>query len=142
VLRYARFDQAPGTMRGLVETNGVERFDIIGQLLDDSLASTYGLYRQGLVEQLRPRESVVDLTALSAVTDAALRSYHIPPFAAVASRPWERLILGDYGLVAYDVGHIFERSKRYADAREWYTRALAIDPDLVEARSALQGLPP
>jgi tetratricopeptide (TPR) repeat protein len=129
-------------MRGLVEPNRVERFDIIGQLLDDSLVSTYGLYRRGLVEQLRPRETVVDLNALSAENDAALRSYHIPPFASVASRPWERLILGDYGLLAYDVGQIYERSKRNAEAREWYTRALAIDPDLVQARSALQGLPP
>ena len=142
VLRYPRFDQAPGTMRGLVEPNGAERFDIIGTLLDDSLASTYGLYRRGLVEQLRPRETVVDLAALSAENDAALRSYRIPAFEAVADRPWERLVLGDYGLVAYDVGRIYERSKRNADARVWYARALAIDPDLVEARSALQALPP
>lgn len=141
VIRYQRFDGAPGTLRALVEQNDVQRFDIMGTLIDDSLGGTYGLYRRGLVEELRPRLFEVDLTAFAAQNDAALKSYRISDPASVAERPWERLILGDYGLVAYDVAGVFARSKRYAEARDWYARAIAIDPDLVEARAALKGLP-
>src|SRR4029077_13799524 len=142
ILRAARFDGVTGTMRDLVDANGAEHFDVLGQLLDDSLASTYGLYRRGLVQQLRQKTAPVDLDLLASENDAALASYHPPDPVAVANRPWDRLILEDYGLVASDVGAIFDRSKRYAEARQWYLRALQIAPDLIEAKAGLAGLPP
>lgn len=141
VLRSARFDGVTGTMRGLVDANGAEKFDVIGQLLDDSLASTYGLYRRGLVQQLHLKSAPVDLDVLAKDNDAALASYHPPDPVAVADRPWDRLILADYGLVASDVGAIFDRSKRYSEARQWYLRALQIAPDLIEAKAGLAALP-
>jgi hypothetical protein len=141
VLRAARFDGTTTTMRDLVEPNGRERFDVAGGLNDDSLARTYGMYRRGLIEELRPLGEPVSADAIAAVNDELLRSYRVPAVAAIAGKPWDRLVLLDYGFIAYDVAQAFERQRAYPQAREWYLRALAIDPDLVEARTALAKLP-
>jgi hypothetical protein len=141
VLRAPRYDGTAGTMRDLVEPNGRERFDIAGGLLDDSLARTYGMYRRGLVEELRPLGEPLTAEALAAVNEELLRTYRIPNRSAIAGKPWDVLVLADYAFIAYDVAQAFERQRAYPPAREWYERALAIDPDLVEARTALAKLP-
>jgi tetratricopeptide (TPR) repeat protein len=40
------------------------------------------------------------------------------------------------------VALLFDQQKLYPRAREWYDRALAIDPDFIEARTARAKLPP
>lgn len=141
IFKAPRYDGHVGTARDLVEPNGPERFEIFGGVLDDSLSATEIFVRRGLLYELRPKTTTVDVDALAALNDSLLRTYHIPALAEVASRTWDRAILGDYGLVAFDIAQDFEFFKRYPQARDWYGRALAIDPDLTEARSALAGLP-
>ena len=141
VLTQPRYDGRTGTSRDLILPNSPDRFAIAGGLLDDSLAATHDLIRRGLVQEPRPRGRPVDASALASLNDRLLASYRVPTVAAVAGRPWEQLILADYAFVAYDVAQVFELQKAYPQAREWYARALAIDPDLVEARAALARLP-
>lgn len=141
-IAFDRLDGVRGTMRVLVESNGIDRFDLVGPPIDDSLTSAYRLEPRGLVQQLRPSAATLDIDAIATQDDAALRAYRIPDAARLPARPWDRLVLSDYAYVAVDVGRLYERVKRYPDARQWYQRALAIDPDLSEARSALAALPP
>ena len=139
---FERLDGARGTLRALVEVNGADRFDLVGPPIDDSLTARYGIYPRGLVQEIRPNAVAVDIDAIAARSDSALRAYRIPAAATLTARPWDRLALTDYAYVAFDVGRLFERAKRYAEARQWYQRALAIDPEHTEARAALGSLPP
>lgn len=140
-LNFDRLDGLRGTLRALVDANGFDRFDIMGSLIDDSLAQPYALYRRGLVEELRQKPATVDLESFVALNDKALRGYRITT-PDVPPRPWDRLILTDYALAASDIGDVLQRSKRNADARAWYERALAMYPDLAEAKAGLATLPP
>jgi hypothetical protein len=142
VLRYARYDGVPGTMRGFIEPNDPTRFDVIGGLLDDTMASTHSLVPRGLVSEFRPKDERIDPDALARRNEALLASYRVPTVAAVSGRAWDRVILGDYASPAYNVALLFDQQKLYPRAREWYDRALAIDPDFIEARTARAKLPP
>jgi tetratricopeptide (TPR) repeat protein len=139
---FDRLDGAGGTLRALVEANGTDRFGLVGPPIDDSLSSGYRLYPRGLVQELRPSELTADSDAIATQNDAALRAYRIPNAATLPARPWDRLVLSDYAYVAFDVGRLYDHAKQLRQARQWYQRALAIDPDLSEARSALAALPP
>jgi hypothetical protein len=141
VLRYPRYDGVPGTMRGFIEPNDPAAFDVIGGLLDDTMSSTHTLVPRGLVSEFRPKDERIDLEALAGRNEALLASYRIPAVAAVSGRAWDRVILGDYASPAYNVALLFEQRKLYPRARDWYNRALAIDPDFIEARTALAKLP-
>lgn len=131
----------PGTARDLVEPNGASRFDVVGDLPDDSLRQELGYYRRGLVEELRPVGEVIDREDVAKVNDDLLRSYRIPVVPNEGRRRWERLIRVDYAVAAYDVGSVYELAKEFTKAREWYERAVAIDPELVEARAGLSRIP-
>jgi hypothetical protein len=141
VLRYPRYDGIPGTMRGFIEPNDPAAFDVIGGLLDDTMSSTHMLVPRGLVSEFRPKDERIDLEALAGRNEALLSTYRIPAVAAVSGRAWDRVILGDYASPAYNVALSFEQRKLYPRARDWYNRALAIDPDFIEARTALAKLP-
>lgn len=140
-LTASRYDGRTGTSRQLVEPNGVDRFEVAGSLLDDSLQQAYAFVRRGLLLDIRPKSAPVDLDAVASLNDQELRSYRIPRAEAVAGRNWDRVTLADYAFVAYDVAQAYEARGVAAQARVWYTRALAIDPDLSEAKAALARLP-
>jgi dolichyl-phosphate-mannose-protein mannosyltransferase len=140
-LTFDKLDGARGTLRVLVEANGADRFDVMGSLVDESLAATYALERRGLIEGFRPKPATIDPDAYATQNDSALRGYRVPA-SAIPPRPWDRLVLNDYALAASDVGDVYQRAKRYAEARQWYQRALALVPDLAEAKAGLATLPP
>ncbi len=141
VFRAAKYDGRVGTGRDLVEPNGADRFVIAGGLIDDSLNAAYTFPRRGLLVDLRPSSAQIDVDAVASLSDLLLRTYRIPRPAAVAGRYWDSLTLGDYGLIAYDIGRLYETRGATAQARTWYTRAISIYPDFVEARTALTRLP-
>ena len=142
VLRYPRFDGLPGTMRSFIEPNDPTRFEVIGGLLDDTMSTTHVLVPHGLLSRFVPKSAPQDLDGVAADNTAVLATYHIPVLAAVAPVPWDRIILGDYASPPYAVAQLYEQQKANAKAREWYERALAIDPDFSEARAAITRLPP
>jgi hypothetical protein len=140
VLRYPSYGGPQATMRALVEPNLARGVTLKAELLDDSTASAYWTYQHGLVQRLRPLTETVDLTSFVDDNRALLSSYRPPDPAFAATRPWEHLVVLDYGLVAYRVGGEYELAKQNAEARAWYERALAIAPDLAEAKSGLARL--
>jgi tetratricopeptide (TPR) repeat protein len=142
VLRYASFDGFPGTMRAFIEPNDPAQFDIIGQLLDDTMGSTHTFVPRGLTSELRPKNALPDTDTLATDNERVLATYRIPSFESVAADQWDRVILGDYGSAAYQLGILYEQQKRYPQARSWFERALAIDPDFIDARQSLARLPP
>jgi len=140
VLRYASYSGPPATMRALVEPNVARGVSVKAELLDDSTAAAYWMYRHGLVQQLRPLTETVDLASFGEDNRALVATYRPPDAAFAASRPWEHLVLLDYALVAYGVGREYEVAKQTGDARAWYERALAIAPDLADAKNGLARL--
>lgn len=140
VLRYASYAGPPATMRALVEPNLARGVTVKAELLDDSTASTLWVYHHGLVGLLRPLTEAADLKLFVADNAALLAAYRPPPPSHAADRPWEHLVLLDYGFVAYNVGHEYELAKQGTEARAWYERALAIAPDLAEAKTGLARL--
>jgi hypothetical protein len=141
VLTYPSYGTSPATMRALIEPNGRRPLGLKAELLDNSTAELYWVYRHGVMLDLRPFTENVDLQAYADDSGALLARYRPPAPAFAAGRPWVALALQDYALVPYFVGHEFELGKRYADARTWYQRALQIDPTLAAARDALAKLP-
>jgi dolichyl-phosphate-mannose-protein mannosyltransferase len=140
VLRAAKYDGHVATSRDLIEPNGVERFELAGGLLDDSMNAAYTFARRGLVVDIRPKTAQLDADAVAAESDRLLRTYRIPRPEAVAGRNWDQLTLGDYAFVAFDVAQLYESRGSSAQARVWYMRALSILPDMTEARAALARL--
>ena len=140
VLRYPSYGSGPATMRALIEPALARGVFLKAELLDDSTADTLWVYHHGLVAQLRPLTETADLKAFADDNAALLASYRPPDPASVATRPWEHLVLLDYGFVAYNVGHEYELAKQTADARLWYQRAIAIAPDLADAKNGLARL--
>lgn len=129
------------TFRALVEANPGRTIATIGGLPDDSLKDTHWLYTRGLVSILRPLPASGSVDDLARENDRLLARYHLPAADQVRGRPWEQAIRGDYARPAFIVGQQFEIAKRYADARGWYQRALAIDPLQQRARDGLARLP-
>ena len=141
VLRYPKFDGLPGTMRAFIEPNDPARFEVIGGLLDDTMASTHTLIVRGLLSEFRPNDQAVDAAQIASSNTAIMATYRVPTVGEV-HRAWDRVILGDYASPPYNVARIYDAQKLYPQARDWYGRALAIDPDFIEARAALAKLPP
>jgi hypothetical protein len=140
VLRHPTYAGPPATMRALVEPNLARGVTLKAEPLDDSTAGTYWTYQHGLVRQLRPLTETVDLGSFVDDNRALLAMYRPPDPAFTATRPWEHLVQLDYGLAAYGVGREYEIAKQTTEARAWYERALAIAPDLADAKAALARL--
>lgn len=141
VLRAPRYDGRTATSRDLVEANGLDRFEIAGGLLDDSVERAYRLIRRGLLFEVRPNGAAVDAKAYAALNDSLLRAYRIPAPALTRGRRWDELVVADYAFIAFDVAQELERQRAFSQARDWYERALSILPTFPEARSALGRLP-
>ena len=67
-----------------------------------------------------------------------LASYRVATLGAIKRESFERFIVAWYALVPTRLAQQFDTAKRYSEARDWYQRALAIDPDLPEAVSGLR----
>jgi hypothetical protein len=126
------------TMRDLVEANATRTIALVGGPIDNSLAQTHWLYPKGLVAVIRRLPLDASIDALAKDNDTLLARFHPPALAAVRDRPWERAILGDYAHPAYVVGEQYEAAKDLPNARTWYLRALAIDPEDVPSRNAMR----
>jgi hypothetical protein len=66
--------------------------------------------------------------------------YHPPSPGSINSESFESEILALYAQPAYRIGHKYERGRWKEEARAWYQRALAIDPNFPHVREALARL--
>jgi hypothetical protein len=137
VVPFARHDGRGNTMKPLVDANQGRPIGLVGAVLDDSLRGSYWYYYRGLVGQIEPLAKDVGLPQMASDNERLLAHYRPPAADAIDPRTFERGILVQYAAVPNRVGLEYERAQRYADARTWYERALAIDPELRVAQDAL-----
>jgi len=82
----------------------------------------------------------VTLDTMVADNERLLGTYRVASYPTTKRDTFERGIVADYALPAYRVAKEFEAAKLYPQARKWYERALAVDPELPKALEALHRL--
>jgi len=65
------------------------------------------------------------------------RRYRPPSPEEIKRKSFEETILSHYAATPLAVGRESEKARFYGEARKWYERAVAMDPNLSEAREAL-----
>jgi hypothetical protein len=80
------------------------------------------------------------LAQLLAENEQLFSRCHPPAPGAVRPNTFEADILNVYAYPPFNLGGICERVALKAEARTWYQRALAINPELSKAREALARL--
>jgi len=94
------------------------------------------------VLRLLPMSQDVTLDEMTAENDRLLGSYHSPSPEALKAGTFESAILAQYSMSAFRVGEEYEQAKLYDGARQWYERALSMNPALAVAAWRLSQLPP
>ncbi len=140
VVPFERYDGQTATIKSFVEANRGRPVSLVGGVPDASLVGSYYFRERGLVRDVTPEAGTTPVR-LAAENERLLASYRPPSFSSTRPHSWERAILEDYAYGPYRVGKQFESGGLYGDARRWYERALALDPELREARDALAALP-
>ena len=69
-----------------------------------------------------------------------MQRYRPPPAASIKSKSFESEILSLYAQPAWRIGDVYQSGGQITDARAWYQRALALDPDLPDIRQTLAKL--
>ena len=133
----ARYDQPDG-LRIFMQANLGRTFYLTGEQADQTFGGFYGIYGRGLLLPVIGPDAQIDVKDVVNENERLLASYHIPSLATIKQESMERFILDWYALVPFRLGLQFENSKLYADARSWYQRALAIDPELFEALAGMR----
>ena len=142
VVPFARFDGQAGTTKALVDANPGRPVGVIWAAPDDSLKTSYWYYSRGLVLRLLPMSQDMTLDEMTAENERLLASYHMPSADMLKSGTFESAILAQYSMSAFRVGEEYEHAQLYVGAREWYERALAMNPALAVAAWRLSQLPP
>jgi hypothetical protein len=141
VLPFDRYDPQSNNLIGFVTANSSRTIAIAGSLGDDhSLDADYWPYQQGILIVVRPKSRDVPLDTLLAENEQLLGRCHPPAPGTVRANTFEGDILSIYAYPAFNIGGICERAGLKAEARAWYERALAINPQFSKAREALARL--
>jgi 4-amino-4-deoxy-L-arabinose transferase-like glycosyltransferase len=141
VIPFDRFDGQTGTLKSLVQANSSRPIAVIGVDSDESLKGNYWFYRRGLVAMVEPMSKDVRLDELMADNQQLLSRYKPPAPADIKSNSLELTILTHYATPAVVVASQCEQLHYYPQAREWYGRALSLNPSLTEINTALARLP-
>jgi hypothetical protein len=136
-LPLARYDQPDGLLT-IVRANPKRSFFLTSEEPDQTFAGEYGLYPRGLTLPIVSTKQTLDLNEIAKDNEQLLASYRIPRPDAIDRDSHERFIVTWYALVPYRVAVQYENAKHPAEARPWYERVLAIDPQLPEASAALR----
>lgn len=128
----ARFDQ-PDALKTFMQANLGRTFALTGEQREQSFGGVYGTYGRGLLLQVVGPEAVLDLNAVRADNEKLLASYRIPTLDSIDRDSFERFIVDWYALVPWRVGYQYEQAKDHDEARKWFQRALAMQPELPEA---------
>lgn len=142
VIPFDRYDPSnpAATLRALVEANPGRPFALVGAATDTSLTGVYWLYRRGLVEEIEPMSTDIGLDAAAEENDRLLKIYRIPDPSQIRRNTFEIAILSKYVKGPAAMGDQFALAHLDRQTEAWYRRALAIDPDAVDVRRALEKL--
>jgi hypothetical protein len=93
-----------------------------------------------LLVLITPRSHEISLNRLLAENEQLLGRCHPPAPGTVRANTFEADILSIYAYPAFNIGGTCERAGLKPEARLWYERALAVNPQLSKAREALARL--
>jgi len=141
VVPFARYGGRIGTARMLIEANRGRPFAVDGFNGDDSLKQDYWFYRRGLVDEIEPMSRDVKLDEMIADNQRLFDRYRLPSPNDIKRSSLEPTILTHYATPAAVAGQQCQQFHYDAQAREWYQRALALDPSLSQVRQWLASLP-
>ena len=140
-LPFDRYDPLSTNIKIFVEANSSRTIAIAGTIGNDhSLDADYWPYQQGLLIVVRPKSRDVPLDTLLAENEQLLASCRPPAPGTLRANTFEGDILSLYAYPAFNIGGTCERAGLKAEARTWYQRALAINPQFPKAREALARL--
>jgi 4-amino-4-deoxy-L-arabinose transferase-like glycosyltransferase len=135
------FDRYDKNLKTFVDANGGRKIYIIGTTADDqSLDASYWPRQHGLLTTIEPKSRTFPLQQMINENEQLLRRYHPPAPDSIRADTFEIDILNAYASPAFRIGSDCERASLKNEARDWYERALAINPHLSEVREALAQL--
>jgi Protein of unknown function (DUF2723) len=141
VVPFDRYDLEKNNLKTFVSANPRSTIAIAGTIGNDhSLDADYWPYQQGLLMVVRPKSQDVPFDRLLSENEQLLGRCHPPAPGTVRANTFEADILNIYAYPAFNIGGICERSGLKTEARAWYQRALAINPQFSQARDALARL--
>jgi hypothetical protein len=141
VVPFDRYDPPSNNLQALVAANQTRTVALAGTAGNDhSLDTDYWPYQQGLLIFVTPKSQDVPLDQLLAENEELLGRCHPPEPRTVHSNTFEADILNVYAYPAFSIGGSCERVGLTEQARTWYQRALAINPQFSKAREALARL--
>jgi hypothetical protein len=140
VIPFEQYDGQRNNLKALVDANPGRPVAIIGTLRDNSLDLDHWAYLYGLVNLLEPRSKRIMLSQMVNDTEELMQRYRPPPAPSIKSKSFESEILSLYAHPAWRIGDVYQSGGQITEARAWYQRALALDPDLPDVRQTLVNL--
>jgi hypothetical protein len=141
VIPFDRYDRETKNLKALVEANADRTIAFAGTLGDDhSLDQDYWPYQQGLLTIIMPKSREVPLETILAENEQLFSRCHPPSPGTARMNTFEADIISIYTYPALRLGDQCQRVGLKAEARVWYQRALATNPQFSLARDALARL--
>ena len=141
VIPFDRYDRETKNLKVLVEANPGRTFAFAGTLgADHSLDATYWPYQQGLLTDILPKSEQRDLGTLLSDNEQLLSRCHPPAPGGARMDTFEASIVSLYTYPLLRLGDHCTQAGLPAEARAWYQRALAINPQFSQASEALARL--
>lgn len=109
-------------------------FAIIGTLEDKSLDYDFQAYQYGLVTMVEPKLKIITINQMVNDNEKLMSKYRVPKADKISPKSFESEILSLYAQPAWRIGTEYERVGAITEARNWYRRALDINPLFPRAR--------
>ena len=138
---FDRYDRATKNLRVFVEANAGRTIAVAGTLgNDDSLNAGYWPYQQGLLTVIMPKTQDRDLQTVLSENEQLLSRCHPPAPGTARMNTFEADIISLYEFPFLRLGDLCQRAGWKSEARTWYERGLAVNPQFWQARDALSRL--
>lgn len=139
---FDRYDFQNNNLKALVDANRGRTFCILGTIgnEDHSLDQDYWPSQFGLLIKVEPKSRTMRLDQMIAENEKLLARHHPPSLASIHRETFESDILNMYAWPAFRIGNDCARVGLKPEARSWFERALAINPQFSQARDALTRL--
>ena len=137
VIPFERYGGNTGTLKALFDANPGRPAAVDGITDEASLHGSYWFYRRGLVSVVEPVSKDVSVDQMIADNERLLSRYRPPAPDSIKSNSLEPSILTHYATPAFVVGQQCKELHYDRQAREWFERALALDPSLTQVRDLL-----
>ena len=141
VIPFDRYDRETKNLKVLVEANPGRSFAFAGTLGGDhSLDANYWPYQQGLLDDILSKSQQRDLGKLLSDNEQLLKGCHPPRPGTARMETFEASIVSLYTFPLLRLGDHCAQAGLQDEAKSWYRRALAINPQFSEASEALARL--